>query len=656
MSNDPRRSMPAQPATQQGDWLVEESESQRKEREHLNKLAGDVALAIERLLKSFRQFGVRHKTSASFVDDAMKKLAAYHAVNGELAMSVVGSDILHEGESVYSDPELRTSYPFLLFRDGVQRLVIEPGVTPQEVITLTTLLRDQSIQGSSVALEDDLVTMLWDADLVHMRYVISESFRQDEDTEGSEARERLIAQIKEEAFAEALPSDLAARFVRAPKDRELGKAKEDLDVAGAWERGNQIANDERARKALAAQVDADDVLLRKFLEIVFVEILRQKEPAVRGELVKLVRDYALESARRDRLGEAIGVLKALGDLARMAGNEGKKVAQAILGAIATPELIAELMHQLQIADEAGTEPLLTFLALIPPKESRQMVQHLDKVDTISRRRAVCQLLADRLGDDLAAVGDQIRLAEEGLALDLIYLLKSSSSPRARVELLVALDHAASLVRKAAYDAIRAGAQGSDPTVIGASLLELDDEDAELRRTALLSLPKRLDGDVAKRLRGVIARESFDAWDYSDKRRAFLAYATAAGKRSAKELLEVLATRAMFSHDDLDDRRCAAAFALAALRDEAHLPALEAETKRIIGGSKRVKEACEAAISIVKFKRPVEAEAAPAALAPKDDVAALPTAHLPKPIWEDLGNAATAVGQPAVRPPPPRRSA
>src|SRR6185503_19837442 len=107
-----------------------------------------------------------------------------------------------------------------------------------------------------------------------------------------------------------------------------------------------------------------------------------------------------------------------------------------------------------------------------------------------------------------------------------------------------------------------------------------------------------------------------------KRRAFLAYTAAAGKRASKELLEVLATRTMFSRDDLDDRRCAAALAIASLRDETHLPALETEVKRIIGGSKRLKEACEAAISSVKFKKPVEADAAPVVVIAKDDVAAL----------------------------------
>lgn len=643
MAEGTRRSIPAAAKAsgpQQGDWLVEETEAQRKEREARGKLAGDVATALERLLKSFRQFGVRHKTSRGFVDDAMRRIGIFHAAHGELALSVVGSDLLHEGDSVYSDPELRTSYPFLLFRDGIQRIVIEPGVEPQEIATLCMLLRDQSLQGSHVALEDDLVTLLWDADLAHLRYVVSDQVRGREDDPNAEQRERLLAQIKADALSATLDPTLSARFVRPPKERDAEKAKEELAVAEAWERGNQIAADERARQALASQVDGDDVLLRKFLEIVFVEILRHKDPRVRAELIRLVRDFTTEAARRDRLPEAIGVLKALGDLARMAGDEGRKVAQEIVGSIATEELLAELLVQLQIADEAGTEPLLTFLALIPARESRLMLQHLETLENVSRRRALCQLLADRLGDDLASIGEQVRDAGEALALDLIYLLEQSKSPRARVELLVALDHAASLVRRAAYDAIRTGAPASDATVIGASLLALDDADAELRRTALLTLPRQHDTEIARRLRGIISRDTFDGWEYSDKRRAFLAYAAAAGKRAAKELAEVLGTRTMFSNDDLEDRRCSAAFALASLGDEGNMPLLEAEAKRMLG-AKRLKEACEAAMSILKFKRPVEQETAPAPLVPQDDVQVLPTAHLPRPIWDDAAPAHTA---------------
>lgn len=619
--------------TRGGEWLVEEDENTRKANQARAKLASDVAVAFERALKSFRQFGVRHKTSQGFVDDAVKRLGLYAAEHGELALSVIGSDLLHEGESIYSDPELRTSYPFLLFRDGVQRIIFEPGVDQQEVASLCGILRDQSSLGASIALEDDLVTLLWDADLPHIRYLVSESFKQDDtDAEQDEKRERLIAQLKEDASAARLTPELSARFVRPPKERELDRANRDLDVAQAWERGNEIASNKAARDALVQQIDTDETLLRKFLEIIFLEILNHKDPKVRADLIKLVRDFAVESARRDRLGEAIGVLKALGDLAKGAGAEGKKVAQEILGAIATPEFLAEVMNQLSLADEAGTEQLLTFLALIPARESRALVPHLSSVGSSSRRRAVCQLLADRLGDDLAQVGEQIRDAEEGLALDLVFLLKQSPSPRARVELLVALDHVAAAVRRAAFDCIRAGAKPEDPSVIGAALLAIEDSDQDLRRVGLLSLPRVLDADIARRLRTIISRDAFDGWDYSDKRRAFLAYATASGRRSAKELLEVLGTRAMFSSDDLDDRRCSAAFALAALGDEAHLPVLEAEAKRVFGG-KRLKEACEAAMAILKFKKPVETETAAAPLAPREDIEVIPVAHLPKPIWE-----------------------
>jgi hypothetical protein len=622
------------PAPQQGEWLVEEDENTRKAHQARAKAATDVAIAIERTLKSFRQFGVRHKTSRGFVDEMVKRLGLFADAYGELSLSCIGSDVLFEGDSIYSDQELRTSYPFLLFRDGVQRVIFEPGVDADEVAAFCMILRDQSALGSHVALEDDLVTMLWDADLKHLRYVVSESFKSDEtDQEQEQKRAQLIAQIREDAFAKTLAPDLSARFVRPPKDRELERAQRDLDVSAAWERGNEIANDKNARQALIAQVDNDETLLRKFLEIVFLEILSQKDPKVRADLVKLVRDFAVEASRRDRLAEAIGVLKALGDLARMAGVEGKRVAREILGSIATPEFLAEVMNQLAIADEVGTEQLLTFLALIPGREARALIGHLGLIGLSSRRRAVCQLLADRLGDDLAQIGEQIRDADESLALDLIYLLRASPSPRARVELLVALDHASPLARRAAYDAIRNAAPVSDPTLVGASLLALEDSDPELRRVGLLSLPRSLDAEVARRLRTVISREAFDVWDYSDKRRAFLAYAAAAGRRAAKELIEVLATRAMFSSDDLDDRRCSAAFAIAALGDDQHMATLDAEARRMFG-SKRIKEACEAAMSILKFKRPVEQDAAPMTLTVQDDVEVIATAHLPKPIWDD----------------------
>ena len=165
-----------------GDWLVEEDENTRKAHQARAKAATDVAIAIERTLKSFRQFGIRHKTSRGFIDDTVRRLAVFAEGYGELALSMIGSDALFEGDSIYSDQELRTSYPFLLFRDGVQRVIFEPGVEASEVVTLCTILRDQGLLGTIVALEDDLVTMLWDADLVHVRYIVSESFK-NEDTD-----------------------------------------------------------------------------------------------------------------------------------------------------------------------------------------------------------------------------------------------------------------------------------------------------------------------------------------------------------------------------------------------------------------------------------------------------------------------------------------
>src|SRR6202011_4411136 len=111
-----------------GEWLAEETDEARKLSEARAKLAADVAVALARPLKSFRQFGVRHKTSSGFVGDCTKRSNAFTEAHEELPLSIVGSDVLYDGESIYSDQELRTSYPFLLFRDGVQRVIFERGL------------------------------------------------------------------------------------------------------------------------------------------------------------------------------------------------------------------------------------------------------------------------------------------------------------------------------------------------------------------------------------------------------------------------------------------------------------------------------------------------------------------------------------------------
>jgi len=192
------------------------------------------------------------------------------------------------------------------------------------------------------------------------------------------------------------------------------------------------------------------------------------------------------------------------------------------------------------------------------------------------------------------------------------------------------------VRRAAYETLRLQSTPFDPTLLGASLLCLEEKDAELRRLALVSIPRQVDSEVARRLRLVIGRDAFDDWDYYDKRRAFLAYAASAGaSRAAKDLVEVVNARGIFSSDALEDRRCAAVIALASLGDEKQLPVIEGEAKRMFAG-KRIKEACEAAVAMLKFQKPLEDEASSAVPAMTiDDDEPIALGKLPAPIWLEI---------------------
>ncbi len=68
------------------------------------------------------------------------------------------------GEAPIVAPE--EQMPFLFYRDGVRGMTLQPGISRREIDALFEALR---LAGSSAMTQDDLVTLLWQANLTHVQ-------------------------------------------------------------------------------------------------------------------------------------------------------------------------------------------------------------------------------------------------------------------------------------------------------------------------------------------------------------------------------------------------------------------------------------------------------------------------------------------------------
>jgi hypothetical protein len=89
--------------------------------------------------------------------------------NEELKLEVKQSQFLYQGRIVYEEEEREQGITYALHKDGVRELVFIKGLEQEE---LTHFLETLEIGFKSKDLEQDLVTLLWEKDFNHIKYLV----------------------------------------------------------------------------------------------------------------------------------------------------------------------------------------------------------------------------------------------------------------------------------------------------------------------------------------------------------------------------------------------------------------------------------------------------------------------------------------------------
>lgn len=146
--------------------------------------AANAALrALARSARSFLVYDAHNEAIKAFLADYRACVDA--AVGyGALSLEVRPFEMLRGDEVVYVERDRDRSLAFRLFRDGVRRLTLQPGVPWAELLRLLEIL---SIRYTGVRqYEDDTVTLLWKAGFTGIEIVAVEGFVLADDDEEDE--------------------------------------------------------------------------------------------------------------------------------------------------------------------------------------------------------------------------------------------------------------------------------------------------------------------------------------------------------------------------------------------------------------------------------------------------------------------------------------
>ena len=169
IENDPRHS--DRPAAGQGfEPLGLEELEDRAAALHGDTPAGrEAAKVVRSLVKAARSivlYEAGNQAVAGYITEFRERMEAYLADRGTLDLVITPYEVSSAGEVIYAERDLERSLAVRLYTDGVRRLTVAAEATWEELARLvgTLAVRFKGIRQQ----EDDVVTLLWKAELQHV--------------------------------------------------------------------------------------------------------------------------------------------------------------------------------------------------------------------------------------------------------------------------------------------------------------------------------------------------------------------------------------------------------------------------------------------------------------------------------------------------------
>ncbi len=262
--------------------------------------ASGVCSSFNRAYRDLRLYPAGHPSARETIEDLAVAITQHLEQWGPLTLAVQENALVLEDEVVYVNETSRDNLAFLMFRDGIRSLSLQPGCAVEEVEALVDCL---SHADDLASMEHDLVTALWERDLNRIDYQVVDPF-----LGGGEFREGMVDALRETVqsrleMAQApgvSAGDLARAGMRAVKPKPF-------DSAGLQLTPEEIERAERAIEDLSSVLpDYAEVLL----EVAGKSFITSASDVLIQSLGVVVAAYLDD----DDLDGATFVLERLGEL------------------------------------------------------------------------------------------------------------------------------------------------------------------------------------------------------------------------------------------------------------------------------------------------------------------------------------------------------
>ena len=521
-------------------------------------LARDLTSAFIKAIKAFRFYPTDNPTLKGFRDQLLKKFNFFLNKYQSFVIQVGEYDLSFKGKILYENKDLKTSLAFLLYKDGLREMRFMNGLEEWEIQGIIDILK----QGDYInQLEDDIVTMMWEKDFMHISYLATDEFLEETPIiipdNINQFRKNLVLKplghhVEVGVFEEGAEEEVNLDDILSKVTEEVPSFVSDRSVYF-------LTPDEVEGLRRDVEAEVDPTFVFNILDILFEILALEKEEEPYQDAVNTVIKLLDAFLTIGEFTKASDLLKRINIILKTYDLQDWQI-ESIRRIIveAGEEVRIERIGKVLEREEVRLEDVNAYLLLLQENSIQPLIKLLGEIKNSKTRRVFCDALSEIGKDAIELFIPFIDDRRWYLVRNITYILGRIGNEQSLPYIQKAFHHEEIRVRREAIQSL--GLVGGQKAV-GLLVRALTDSDVRIRCMAAVNL-----GKIGKKpglipLLEVVQSKDFPKREPAEIKAFFNAIGMVGSDEAIPVLQELLERKSWFGRGKTDEVRIGAANAL-----------------------------------------------------------------------------------------------
>jgi HEAT repeat protein len=558
-------------------------------------LARDLIRFFIKAIKAFRFYPPDNPTLKGLRDQLPKQFQLFLDRYHSFLLQIGEYTFSYKGKVLYENHDSKNSLSFLLYKDGLRELRFMQGLEEWEILEwVDIIMRGMSIN----PLEDDLVTLMWEKDFIHISFLATDEFLE----EAPILIPENIDQFRKGLVFKSIEHDVDADLL------EEGAEKMGLDgfLFNPIEEVHPFVSNrsiysltpddaERLRKDVESEIDPASVF--NIIDTVFEILILEKETEPYQDAANVLNRILDAYLTRGDFKKASELLKRIYMLLKTDGLPDWQIEiirKLIVGA-GEEQRIDQIGRILDKEDRIRLEDVSDYLQLLHRNSIKALIKLLGELKKSKTRRVIYDALSEIGKNAIEMFYPYMDDMRWYLVRNITHILGRIGKEEAFPYVEKAFRHEEFRVRREAVQALGliGGTEAAELLVKA-----LTDEDARIRAMAAISLGKVGEKAGLNPLLEVVQSKEFPKKEPAEIKAFFDAIGMIGSNEAIPVLQQLFERKSWFGRGKAGDLRLGAAETLAAIGTPEAMAILE-EGKN--SKEESIREACRQALRSIQPK-------------------------------------------------------